>query len=361
MAPLTERERILILMMKGYGNITRSNEDVQILFNDTFRVGAEQISKSTVQRTIARFNLSGSVKDLPRSGRPVTATNPEKQLDVALSVTEHRHSTVRKLNQQHDISVGSTHNILKKKLKFHPYKIKLVHELLEDDSDRRLQFCELMMAQIDADGNFLNRILFSDEATFELTGNVNRHNFRFWSDNNPRWMSDTRSTQYPQKLNVWAGIINNRIVGPFFIDGNLTAVKYEDMLRNRIIPAIQAIVGDDFHQTWFQQDGAAPHYGRDVRAYLNTVFPARWIGRRGAIEWPARSPDLTPLDYFLWGYLKDRVYRTKPANLDELQQRIRDEIIAIDADMIRQAVAAFYNRIAYCQTAGGENFEHLLK
>ncbi|XP_032670957.1 uncharacterized protein LOC116844012 isoform X1 [Odontomachus brunneus] len=213
-------------MMKGYGNMTRSNEDVQILFNDTFRVGAEQISKSTVQRTIARFNLSGSVKDLPRSGRPVAATNPEKQLDVALSVIEDRHSTVRKLKQQHDISVGSTHNILTKNLRFHPYKIKLVHELLEDDSDRRLQFCELMMAQIDADGNLLNRILFSDEATFELNGNVNRHNFRFWSDNNPRWMSDTRNTQYPEKLNVWAGIINNRIVGPFFIDGNLTAVKW---------------------------------------------------------------------------------------------------------------------------------------
>lgn len=80
-------------------------------------------------------------------------------------------------------------------------------------------------------------------------------------------MSDTRSTQYPQKLNVWAKIINNRIVGPFFIDGNLTAVKYEDMLRNEIIPAIQAIVGDDFHQTWFQRDGAAPHYGRDVRKH----------------------------------------------------------------------------------------------
>lgn len=117
MAPFTERERILILMMKGYENMTRSNENVRILFNDIFRVGAEQISKSTVQRIIARFNLSGSVKDPPRSGRPITATSPEKQLDVALSVTEDRHSTVRKLNQQHDISVGSTHNILKKKIK----------------------------------------------------------------------------------------------------------------------------------------------------------------------------------------------------------------------------------------------------
>jgi len=52
-------------------------------------------------------------------------------------------------------------------------------------------------------------------------------------------------------------------------------MKYEDMLRNEIILAIQAIVGDDFHQTWFQQDGAALHYGRDVRAYLNTVFSSK--------------------------------------------------------------------------------------
>lgn len=361
MAALTERERIIILMMKGYGDRTRSNEDVRILFNDTFREGMEPISKSTVQRTITRFNLSGGVKDLPRSGRPVTTTTVEKQLDLALSINEDCHSTVRKLHQQHDISIGSVHNILKRKLKFHPYKVKLVHELLEDDPDRRLEFCDLMMTRITADEYFLNRIVFSDEATFELNGNVNRHNYRYWSDINPRWMSDTRNTQYPQKLNVWAGVINNRIVGPFFIEGNLTAVKYEDMLRNEIVPAIQAIVGDNFNQTFFQQDGAPPHYGRGVRAYLNGVFPGRWIGRRGAIEWPARSPDLTPLDYFLWGYLKDRVYQTKPANLEELQQKIRDEIRTIDEDIIRQAVAAFYYRIAHCQAVEGGNFEHLIK
>jgi len=40
-------------------------------------------------------------------------------------------------------------------------------------------------------------------------------------------------------------------------------------------------------------------------------YPERWIGRRGAIKWPPRSPDLTPLDYFMWGYLKERVYKTK--------------------------------------------------
>ena len=91
---------------------------------------------------------------------------------------------------------------------------------------------------------------------------------------------------------------NYTLIGPFFIDGNLNARAYKEPLRNEIIPRIREITGDNFLNIWFQQDEAAAHYGREVRAYLDTQLPHRWIGRRGEIEWPARSPDLTPLDYF---------------------------------------------------------------
>ena len=73
-------------------------------------------------------------------------------------------------------------------------------------------------------------------------------------------------------------------------------------------------------EIYFQQDGAPPHYHRDVRAYLKATFPNRWIGRRGSVEFPARSPDLTPMDFFLWGYLKDKAYGSKPATVDELKE-----------------------------------------
>lgn len=53
-------------------------------------------------------------------------------------------------------------------------------------------------------------------------------------------------SQYLQKLNVWIGILNNTFIGPFFIDGNLNAEKYEDMLRNEVVPAIIANVGENF-------------------------------------------------------------------------------------------------------------------
>ena len=108
---LTEQERITILMMRGWGDNQRSLEAVRVLFNETFPERNEPISKNTVKWTIDRFNLTGSVKDLSRSGRPSTATNEENHLNVALSITEDPHNTVRKLHQQHNISIGSVHNI----------------------------------------------------------------------------------------------------------------------------------------------------------------------------------------------------------------------------------------------------------
>ena len=79
----------------------------------------------------------------------------------------------------------------------------------------------------------------------------------------------------------------------------------------------------------FQQDGAPVHYALPVRKWLDDKLPNRWIGRRGPFEWPARSPDLAPCDFALWGYLKDVAYKTKCATVAELRERIQracDEI-----------------------------------
>lgn len=357
MERLSERERISLLIMRGWDGAQISLRRVRNLFNETFRIDRAPISLSTIHSTITRFDNFGNVRNQPKSGRPKSAANEENSLNVLLSFIENPHNSIRRVAQENDISRSSVNKILKT-AKFHPFKVHLVHKLNEDDFDRRVEFCEDMMARIIENPNLPSNTAFSDEATFQLDGTLNRHNCRYWAAENPHWMREDKS-QYPQKLNVWAGIVNNRIIGPFFIDGNLDAEKYEAMLRNDIVPAITEIVGDDFENTYYQQDGAAAHYGRDVRDYLDHVFHNRWIGRRGAIEWPARSPDLTPLDYFYWGYLKDRVYKTKPRDLDELRQRIIDESALIPAQIIQNAIDAFYHRLAFCQEVNGEQFEHL--
>lgn len=166
------------------------------------------------------------MKDRPKSGKPKTAMNKENSLEVLQSFVEDPSISLRRVSSAQDISLGSTSKIMKLN-QWHPYKIVLVQELSDDDFNRRVEFCEIMMTMIDEDPPLLFNIVFSDEATFELHGNVNKQNMRYWSDVNPHWIRENK-TQYPEKLNVWAGIFNDRIVRPFFIEGNLNGPKYEE-------------------------------------------------------------------------------------------------------------------------------------
>ena len=69
---------------------------------------------------------------------------------------------------------------------------------------------------------------------------------------------------------------------------------------------------------WFQQDGAPPHYSRAARETLIIEFPDRWIGRGGLVNWPARSPDLTPSHFYLWGHMKSFVFETNVESEEDL-------------------------------------------
>jgi hypothetical protein len=68
--------------------------------------------------------------------------------------------------------------------------------------------------------------------------------------------------------------------------------------------------------------GLPAHFSRVVRGYLDEHYPQRWIGRGSPVAWPPRSPDLNPLDFFLWGHLKSLVYATPVNTQQELWQRV---------------------------------------
>ena len=68
------------------------------------------------------------------------------------------------------------------------------------------------------------------------------------------------------------------------------------------------------------------HFSRDVRQYFDKVFPNRWIRRAVPITWTSRSPDLSSLNFFLWEYVKDNIYKSVSCNLGELKIKIADEI-----------------------------------
>ena len=98
--------------------------------------------------------------------------------------------------------------------------------------------------------------------------------------------------------------MHDQVTGPFFFtQKTVSSVVYLDMLENFVFPQLEGLQSHVF----LQQDGAPPHCGTIVRSSLNDHFPGRWIGREGPIPWPPRSPDITPHDFFLWGFVKDNV------------------------------------------------------
>ncbi len=68
------------------------------------------------------------------------------------------------------------------------------------------------------------------------------------------------------------------------------------------------------------------HYSLAVRQYLDDVFPGKWIGRRGAVEFPPRSPDLTPMDFCVWGIVKDSLFAERPNSVADLREFISESL-----------------------------------
>lgn len=124
--------------------------------------------------------------------------------------------------------------------KYFPYKAHSVQNLFYGDPEQRMQFCEHMTELVNNDEPLLSKILFTDEATVELSGSPNKQNFRIWSRSNTYYMVENK-TQYRAKINVWPGIIGNQIIGPFFIDGNLNGQKYLQLLQEQVLPALMDV------------------------------------------------------------------------------------------------------------------------
>ena len=124
-----------------------------------------------------------------------------------------------------------------KELNYRPYIPRLLHGLLEDDADRLLQFCEVFINQCEATPALLDKILWSDEAQFKLSGCVNRHNCIYWASENPHWAIDRQLNQ--PGMTVWAGVSSAGIVGPFFFEETVRSQNYLEMLQTDVVPVLK--------------------------------------------------------------------------------------------------------------------------
>ncbi|GFU80061.1 uncharacterized protein TNCV_579411 [Trichonephila clavipes] len=110
----------------------------------------------------------------------------------------------------------------------------------------------------------------------------------------------------------------------------------------------------------FQQDGATCHTARATIDLLKDTFIDLPISRFGPVNWPPRSCDLTPLDYFLWGYVKSLVYADKPQTLDHLEDNIRRVIADIQPQMLEKVIENWTSRLDYIRASHGSHMPEII-
>ena len=239
-----------------------------------------------------------------------------------------------------------------KHIGFKAYKVSVQHQLLPADFDNRQTFCrwirdEIFLGHIDP-----NLLFFSDEAWFHLTGYINSQNNRYWSTDNPHQLHEV--PLHDQKVGVWCAISRTRLIGPIFFDDTVNSQRY---INNILNPFFNQLTDYEKENGTFQQDNATAHTARASLAAIQNVFEDRVISRG---RWPARSPDLNPCDFFLWGYLKAKVYGNNPHTIDELKNNITNMIQSIPDEMLCNVYDNFIKRTQCCLMEDGHQFQHLL-
>ncbi|GFW15922.1 uncharacterized protein TNCV_4431951 [Trichonephila clavipes] len=211
-------------------------------------------------------------------------------------------------------------NIFRRILQLYPFKLQSCDELLSADTAQKEAFVKWAFSKIEQDPTWDFNILWTDEAHFSLHGDVNNHKCRIWATSNPREYTQ-KPLHSPKVTAAWCDFTGSFIIRPFFFE-------------------TQCPVNRWITETTFGED--------------------RIVRRLCRCPWPPRSPDLTPTDFWLWGYLKSRAYLSSTSSLSELKDAIRSEVSSIHPDMLHSAVAGFVTRLECLLPSGGGHVEHIL-
>lgn len=267
--------------------------------------------------------------------------------------------SVRRISRQFGIPITTVWRILKRE-GLHPYHYQKVQCLLEADHNCRIVYSTWILRQSRQNFHFYKTVLWTDEASFTRHGILNLRNLHRWERENPKAIR-TSKFQHEFSVNVWAGLIDNLLLGPFILPMRLNADNYLQFLNEELPTLLEDVPLIIRRDMWLQMDGAPAHFGIEVRNFLNNNYP-RWIGRGGRVAWPPRSPDLNPLDFYFWGTMKTLVYAQVSNTRDELLERIRQAAQQLRENFheVRSATSSIVMRAQACIQQGGGHFENII-
>ena len=110
---------------------------------------------------------------------------------------------------------------------------------------------------------------------------------------------------------------------------------------------------------WYQQDGATSHIAREIIFLLNPLFPQILISRHGDVNWPPISPEAIP-DFYLWGYIKEKVYINKSDTISQLKRNIQEENREVNGNTLTKATENVEKKLEICCRENGRHLKEIV-
>lgn len=291
------------------------------------------------------------------TGRDKSIRSVEFEEDVLNKFEENPRTSTRVVASEMNTSNATVWRVLHDE-KLYPFHLQKVHSLEPRDYPRRVACSRWFLHKLADDPDFLKKVMFTDESSFNRDGIFNSRNSHVWAEENPHKIIQ-KGNQNRFSINVWAGVFGDHVIGPYILPNRLNSPTYLVFLRDILPELMEEVPLEERIGMWFQHDGAPAHFGNIIREYLDLTFGECWIGRGGPTLWPPRSPDLTPLDFYVWGRMKELVYSSPVENEIELVGRIV-EAGAIIQEENANIWQSMENRLHVCNRLGGRHFEQFL-
>jgi hypothetical protein len=153
----------------------------------------------------------------------------------------------------------------------------------------------------------------------------------FWAEAN-RYITSVHCQQQQFVVNVWARVVNDFLIGPYSLSWWLCAQIYHVFLEEKLSEMLEKILLSIRRNMWFQDNRAAAHIAHQVWQHHTTNYNNYWTGQGQPMAWPPKSPDLIPMDFFIWGHIKNLIYMSRVdceealiAHIVEAARTIRQE------------------------------------
>lgn len=307
-----------------------------------------------------RHNLINSGQFEKKRPERYTANRDREleELGILGAVENNPKTSTRQLQGTTGIPRTTLRRILKKH-QFKAFRDRKVHYLRPGDFERRMNFCRWFLGKCNEVRDFPSNCIWTDETYVSSAGIYNRHTSYTWAQQNPHVVVEQRN-QGRFGFSVWVGIFNGRIIGPVVYDGTLTSERYLQILRQEIEPLVEEMPLMELRKVFFQHDGAPPHNAAIINNFLAVNFGNNWIANQGPHYWPARSPDLTPMDFYLWGRIKDLIYRLPKNSRQELEAAVMQCFASLTPIELINSAKNVQKRCRLCIRENGRSFENML-